>query len=68
VARRRHGQVPVLAPTGKAVDVAVREGAGDAGYTIAKALHSLQNGSLKLGHLDLVIVDETGMVGTDNLR
>jgi hypothetical protein len=27
-------------------------------------LHGLQNGTLKLGHLDLVIVDEAGMVGT----
>jgi hypothetical protein len=61
VARRRRGQVLVLAPTGKAVDVAVREGAGDTGYTIAKALRCLQNGTLKLGHLDLVIVDEAGM-------
>ena len=68
VARRRHGQVLVLAPTGKAVDVAVREGAGDTGYTIAKALHDLRNGSLKLDHLDLVIVDEAGMVGTGDLR
>jgi conjugative relaxase-like TrwC/TraI family protein len=68
VARRRHGQVLVLAPTGKAVDVAVREGAADTGYTIAKAVHSLQNGTLKLGHLDLVIVDEAGMVGTDDLH
>ncbi|MBS2080117.1 AAA family ATPase, partial [Mycobacterium tuberculosis] len=31
-------RVLVLAPTGKAVDVAVREGAGDAGYTVAKAV------------------------------
>jgi conjugative relaxase-like TrwC/TraI family protein len=68
VARRRHGQVLVLAPTGKAVDVAVREGAGDTGYTITKALNCLQNGTLKLGHLDPVIVDEAGMVGTDDLR
>jgi conjugative relaxase-like TrwC/TraI family protein len=68
VARRRHGQVLVLAPTGKAVDVAIREGAGDTGYTIAKALHSLQNGTLTFGHLDLVIVDEAGMIGTDDLR
>ena len=36
--RRHRGRVLVLAPTGKAVDVAVREGAGDDGYTIAKAL------------------------------
>ena len=44
------------------------KGAGDTGYTIAKALHCLQNGTLKLGHLDLVIVDEAGMVGTGDLR
>lgn len=68
VARRRRGRVLVLAPTGKAVDVAVREGAGDTGYTIAKALHELQNGNLKLDHLDLVIVDEAGMVGTSDLH
>nr|WP_224770210.1 MobF family relaxase [Mycobacterium simulans] len=68
VARRRHGQVLVLAPTGKAVDVAVREGAGDTGFTIVNALHCLQTGTLKLGHLDLVIIDEAGMVGTNDLR
>ena len=33
-------RVVVVAPTGKAVDVALREGAGDAGDTIAKALQS----------------------------
>src|SRR5258705_5787484 len=32
--RRRSGNVLVLAPTGKAVDVAIREGAGDEGLTI----------------------------------
>jgi ATP-dependent exoDNAse (exonuclease V) alpha subunit len=37
-------------------------------YTIAKALHWLQNGTLQFGHLDLVIVDEAGMVGTHDLR
>lgn len=67
-ARHRDAKVLVLAPTGKAVDVAVREGAGDTGYTIARALHCLQNGTLKLDHLDLVIVDEAGMVGTTDLR
>jgi conjugative relaxase-like TrwC/TraI family protein len=67
VARRR-GQVLVLAPTGKAVDVALREGAGDTGYTIAKAVHDLRNGTLTLGHLDLIIVDEAAMVGTTELR
>ncbi|ARV85414.1 relaxase domain-containing protein (plasmid) [Mycobacterium intracellulare subsp. chimaera] len=69
MARRRfQARVIVVAPTGKAVDVAVREGAGDTGYTVAKALKSLQDGSLTLGHLDLVIVDEAAMIGTDELR
>ncbi|GLV12101.1 MULTISPECIES: MobF family relaxase [Mycobacterium] len=69
MARRRfHARVIVVAPTGKAVDVAVREGAATTGYTMAKALTSLQDGSLTLGHLDLVIVDEAAMVGTDELR
>ncbi|BBZ80033.1 TraA/ATP-dependent exoDNAse/relaxase [Mycolicibacterium anyangense] len=66
--RRRDGRVIVLAPTGNAVDVAVREGAGDTGYTIAKALRDIDNHSLNLSHTDLVIVDEAGMVGTDDLR
>lgn len=67
--RRRHGgTVVVLAPTGKAVDVAVREGAGDSGYTIAKALLMLQRNELRLGPSTLVVVDEAGMVGTDDLR
>ncbi|BBY65488.1 MobF family relaxase [Mycolicibacterium helvum] len=66
--RRRSGRVIVLAPTGNAVDVAVREGAGDVGYTIAKALRDIDNHSLTLRHTDLVIVDEAGMVGTDDLR
>ncbi|NTY60122.1 MobF family relaxase [Mycolicibacterium sphagni] len=65
--RRRDGRVIVLAPTGNAVDVAVREGAGDTGYTIAKALRDIDNHSLTLSHTDLVIVDEAGMVGTDDL-
>ncbi len=36
----------MLAPTGQAVDVAIREGAGDEGMTIAKALVSLRNNTL----------------------
>lgn len=66
--RRRNSRVIVLAPTGNAVDVAVREGAGDTGYTIAKALQDIDNGRLTLDHRDLFIVDEAGMVGTDDLR
>jgi ATP-dependent exoDNAse (exonuclease V) alpha subunit len=40
VHRRFGGTVLVVAPTGKAVDVAVREGAGDTGYIVAKALQA----------------------------
>ncbi|CAM5676837.1 MobF family relaxase [Mycolicibacterium aubagnense] len=58
----------MLAPTGQAVDVALREGAGDQGMTIAKALHSLRENTLKLRPATLVVVDEAGMVGTDDLR
>ncbi|HUH69304.1 MAG TPA: AAA family ATPase, partial [Mycobacterium sp.] len=61
-------RVVVLAPTGKAVDVAVREGAGDAGYTVHTALKELRNGQLRLDPKTVVVVDEAGMVGTQHLR
>ncbi|HEX7426314.1 MAG TPA: AAA family ATPase, partial [Mycobacterium sp.] len=67
-ARRSNRRLIVLAPTGKAVDVAVREGAGDDGYTITGALQSLQKETLQLNRQTLVMVDEAGMVGTDDLR
>ncbi|MDT5044266.1 MAG: hypothetical protein QOG75_119, partial [Mycobacterium sp.] len=68
-AHRRCGtRVLMLAPTGKAVDVAVREGAGDQGLTIAKALQSLRDNSLHLGPETFVVVDEAAMVGADDLR
>jgi len=68
-AHHRYGAtVLVLAPTGQAVDVAMREGAGDDGMTIAKALHALRDETLKLKHDTLIVVDEAGMVGTDDLR
>ena len=60
-------RVVVLAPTGKAVDVAVREGAGDAGYTLAKALSELRSGALTFDTDSVVVVDEAGMVGTPEL-
>jgi hypothetical protein len=66
--RRFDGATLVLAPTGKAVDVAVREGAGDQGYTIAKALHLLRDNALELGPHTLVVVDEAAMVGTTDLH
>lgn len=53
--RRHHGQVIVLAPTGKAVDVALREGAGDQGHTIAEALQSIRDNTLELGPHTLVV-------------
>ena len=68
-AHRRFGaSVLLLAPTGKAVDVAVREGAGDEGLTIAKALQLLRDNKLALSPHTLVVVDEAAMVGTDDLR
>jgi AAA domain-containing protein len=66
--RRRNGTVVVVAPTGKAVDVAVREGAADVGLTIAKALQLLADKKLELGPHTLVVVDEAAMVGTQDLR
>ncbi|OBB65157.1 hypothetical protein A5758_18610 [Mycobacterium sp. 852014-50255_SCH5639931] len=61
-------RVLVLAPTGKAVDVAVREGAGDIGHTVAKAVKDLHAGALRLDADTLVVVDEAGMVGTPDLH
>lgn len=61
-------RVLVVAPTGKAVDVAVREGAGDTGLTVAAALRALRENTLTLNPRTLVVVDEAGMVGTDALR
>jgi ATP-dependent exoDNAse (exonuclease V) alpha subunit len=46
----------------------VREGAGDEGLTIAKALHLLRDNKLELSRQTLVIVDEAAMVGTNDLR
>ena len=68
VQRRLCGTVLVLAPTGKAVDVAVREGAGDQGYTTAKALQLLRHNQLELGPHTLIVIDEAAMVGTGDLR
>ena len=68
VHHRYGARVLVLAPTGQAVDVAMREGAGDEGMTIAKALHALRDNTLKLEPATLVVVDEAGMVGTGDLR
>ena len=67
-AARGDKQVLVVAPTGKAIDQAMRDGAGDRGLTVAKAVQLLDTGQLALGARSLVIVDETSMVGTHELR
>ncbi|MDT5321966.1 MAG: hypothetical protein QOD88_4488 [Mycobacterium sp.] len=66
-AHRARKDVLVLAPTGKAVDEAMREGAGDRGLTIAKALHLIADNQLALDRSTLVIVDEASMLGTPEL-
>jgi len=60
--------VLLVAPTGKAVDVVVREGTGDVGYTVVKAFKSLSDETLRLDRRTVVVVDEAGMVGIDDLR
>ncbi|OBJ86144.1 AAA family ATPase [Mycobacterium asiaticum] len=67
-ARHSGKRVLVIAPTGKAVDVAVREGAGDTGMTVAAALKALRDETLQLDQHTLVILDEAAMVGTTELR
>lgn len=67
-AHRTAKEVVVVAPTGKAVDEALREDAGDRGFTLAKALHLLDDGHLSLGRRTVMIVDEASMVGTPDLR
>jgi conjugative relaxase-like TrwC/TraI family protein len=61
-------RVVVVAPTGKAVDVALAEGAGDRGGTVAKALTDLKEERLTFDARTLLVVDEAGMVGTPALR
>jgi conjugative relaxase-like TrwC/TraI family protein len=61
-------RVLVVAPTGRAVDVAVREQAGDRGATLDALLGQLERGTEVLDSDTLVIVDEAGMVGTQHLR
>ena len=61
-------RVVVFAPTGKAADVALAEGAGDGGGTVAGALHALRTNTLALDADTLLVIDEAGMVGTAALR
>jgi len=57
-AERCFTRVLVLAPTGHAVDVALREGVAEQGYTIAKALQLLDKDELRLRPNTVVVVDE----------
>lgn len=68
VERQRRGTVIVIAPTGKAVDVAVAEDVATTGFTMHAALQRLADGRLELGPFDVVVVDEAGMVGTHQWR
>ena len=68
VERGRRGKLIVIAPTGKAVDVAVAEGVATEGFTMHAALARLADGRLTLGPFDVVVVDEAGMVGTHQWR
>jgi conjugative relaxase-like TrwC/TraI family protein len=67
-AARAGKEVLVLAPTGKAVDEALHDDAGDRGYTIAKALHLMQSGELTLDRHRVIVVDEASMVATPDLK
>ena len=67
-AHRATKEVLVLAPTGKAVDEAIRDGAGDRGLTVAKALHLIDGNQLTLDRRTVIVVDEASMVGTPELR
>jgi conjugative relaxase-like TrwC/TraI family protein len=67
-ARRAGKRVVALAPTGQAVDVAVRDGAADVGYTLHKALGALRAGQLAFDARTLAVLDEAGMAGTPQLR
>ncbi len=67
IVEKRHKakkMIVIAPPTGKAVDVALAEGAASAGYTMHAALKRIAEGQLTLGPFDVVIVDEAGMVGT----
>jgi ATP-dependent exoDNAse (exonuclease V) alpha subunit len=67
-AHRANKEVLVLAPTGKAVDEAMRDEAGDHGLTVAKALRLIELGQLGVDRRTVIVVDEASMVGTPELR
>ena len=46
----------------------MRDEAGDRGLTVAKALHLIEEGQLRVDRRTVVVVDEASMVGTRELR
>jgi ATP-dependent exoDNAse (exonuclease V) alpha subunit len=66
-AHRARKQVLVLAPTGKAVDEAMQEGAGDRGLTVAKSLMLIADNTLAVDSAT-VVIDEASMLGTPELK
>ncbi|SBS77468.1 ATP-dependent exoDNAse (Exonuclease V) alpha subunit-helicase superfamily I member-like protein [uncultured Mycobacterium sp.] len=67
-AHRAGKEVLVLAPTGKAVDEAMRDEAGDRGLTVDKALKLIAADQLQIDRRTVIIVDEASMVGTPDLK
>jgi conjugative relaxase-like TrwC/TraI family protein len=67
-AHRAGKNVLVVAPTGTAVDEAMRDGAGDRGLTVDKALHLIAGNQLDIDGRTLVVVDEASMLGTPKLK
>lgn len=67
-AHRANKEVLVLASTGKAVDEAMRDEAGDRGLTIAKALALIEDRQLDVDRRTVIVVDEASMVGTPELK
>ena len=67
-AHRANREILLLAPTGKAVDEAMRGGAADRGLTVAKALSLIERDGLQVDRRTVIVVDEAAMVGTPELR
>jgi conjugative relaxase-like TrwC/TraI family protein len=67
-AQRANKEMLMLAPTGKAVDEAMRGGAGDRGLTVAKALQLIDDNQLQVDRRTVIVVDEASMVATPELR
>lgn len=67
-AHRDRKHVLVVAPTGKAVDEAMREEAGDQGLTVAKALNMIEAGELHIDRRTVLVIDEASMLGTPELK